>query len=32
LNFDLASRDMSCATVGVTECGDVRECRYNLTL
>lgn len=32
LKFDLASRDMSCSTVGTTECGDVRECRYNLTL
>lgn len=32
LRFDLASRDMSCTTVGTTECGDVRECRYNLTL
>lgn len=32
LTFDLTSRDMSCTTVGSTECGDVRECRYNLTL
>jgi hypothetical protein len=32
LTFDLASRDMTCSTVGTTECGDVRECRYNLTL
>lgn len=32
LTFDLASRDMTCTTVGTTECGDVRECRYNLTL
>jgi hypothetical protein len=32
LRFDLASRDMTCMTVGTTECGDVRECRYNLSL
>lgn len=32
LQFDLASRDMSCTTVGSNECGDVRECRYNLSL
>jgi hypothetical protein len=32
LRFDLASRDMSCTTVGTTECGDVRECHYTLTL
>lgn len=32
LKFDLASRDMTCTTVGTTECGDVRECRYNLAL
>lgn len=30
--FDLASRDLSCTAVGATECGDVRECRYQLTL
>jgi len=32
LKFDLASKDMACTTVGTTDCGDVRECRYNLTL
>jgi len=32
LSVDLASRDMTCTTVGATECGDVRECRYNLSL
>ena len=32
LKFDLASPDMVCTAVGTTECGDVRECRYNLTL
>jgi len=32
LTFDLASQDMVCATVGTTECGDVRECRYTLNL
>jgi hypothetical protein len=32
LTFDLAAREMSCTTVGVTECGDVRECRYKLSL
>ena len=32
LKFDLASPDMVCTTVGTTECGDVRECRYNLAL
>ena len=32
LPFDLASRDLTCTSVGTTECGDVRECRYNLTI
>lgn len=32
LRFDLAAREMSCTSVGSTECGDVRECRYQLTL
>lgn len=32
LNFDLAARDMSCTSVGTTECGDVRECHYKLSL
>lgn len=32
LSFDLAARDMSCTSVGSTECGDVRECRYTLSM
>ncbi len=32
LTFDLASQDLACTTVGTTECGDVRECRYKLSL
>jgi len=32
LRFDLAAREISCTSVGSTECGDVRECRYQLTL
>lgn len=32
LRFDLAAREMSCTSVGSTECGDVRECRYKLSL
>ena len=30
--FDLASPALACTTVGTTECGDVRECRFQTTL
>ncbi|MBI1422501.1 MAG: hypothetical protein GC149_03470 [Gammaproteobacteria bacterium] len=30
--FDLASPALACTSVGTTECGDVRECRYQTTL
>lgn len=32
MKIDLASEAMACTTVGATECGDVRECRLNLSL